>query len=194
MRTKTLRILCLFACFTAVSSGALWGQEHRQWSPQQNKPEGPEGPGWPGGPGGGPGSPGNPHTPRRAEKQARSALGAPQHNALQFGPVGRWWDDRSVVQQIGLNRIQQKRMDSIFDASKPAIVASYKVFLKAQSNLAAVNKDTSADKATVFAAIDAVNNARSDLQKTTSSMLMQIRDEMTAEQIAKLEKISAGPA
>ncbi len=80
-------------------------------------------------------------------------------------------------------------MDSIFDANKPAILSSYKAFLKAQSNLAAVNKDPNADKATVFAGIDAVNNARSDLQKATSAMLIQIRKEMDPDQIGKLEKI-----
>jgi hypothetical protein len=186
MRKKTLRILCLCACFIAVPCLKSWTQGHPQWG--QNKPEGPDGSGWPGGPGA------NPHTPRRADRQSRNAAGAPQRNALQFGPVGRWWDDKSVVQQIGLSKDQQKKMDIIFEANKPAILTSYKAFLKAQSNLNAVNKDTRADKATVFAAIDAVNNARSDLQKTTSAMLMQIRNEMSADQIAKLEKISVGPA
>ena len=186
MRNKTLRILCLFACFPAVPWITLWAQRGQpQWGQQggQNKPEGP---GWQGGPGG----PGNLHNPRRADRETRkNASGAPQHNALQFGPAGRWWDDHSVVQQIGLSRDQQRRMDTIFDANKPAILTSYKVFLKAQSNLTTVNKDTKADKATVFAAIDAVNSARSDLQKATSAMLMQIRGEMTTDQIAKLEKV-----
>jgi len=185
MRNKTLRTMCLFACFLAVPwITSLAQQGHAEWGQQggQNKPEGP---GWQGGPGG----PGNLHNPHRADRDTRNASGAPQHNALQFGPVGRWWDDHSVVQQIGLSRDQQRRMDSIFDANKPAILASYKVFLKAQSTLTAVNKDTKADKNTVFAAIDAVNNARSDLQKATSAMLLQIRGEMTEDQIAKLEKV-----
>jgi Spy/CpxP family protein refolding chaperone len=183
----TLRILCLFACFIAVPGIGSWAQQgHRQWG--QNKPEGPEGPGGPGGVNG-PGGAGNLHTPRRADRQTRNAASGPQHNALQFGPVGRWWDDHSVMQQIGLSRDQQRKMDSIFDANKPAILASYKTFLKAQSNLNAVNKDTNADKATVFSAIDAVNNARSDLQKATSAMLMLIRGEMNPDQIAKLEKV-----
>lgn len=185
MRKKTLRIICLFACFIAAPCLGCWAQHGHA---QQNKPEGPEGPG--GGPGfNAPGGPGNLHTPRGRERQAKSAAGAPQHNALQFGPVGRWWDNHSVMQQIGLSKEQQIRMDSIFDANKPAILSSYKVFLKAQSNMNAVNKDTKADKTTVFAAIDAINNARSDLQKATSAMLMQIRSEMNSDQIAKLEKM-----
>lgn len=187
MRNKTLRIMCLVACFIAVPGLRSWAQHGHA---QQSKPEGPEGPGG-GGPGfnGGPSGPGNLHTPRRADRQTRNAAGAPPHNALQFGPVGRWWDDHSVVQQVGLSKNQQIKMDSIFDANKPAILASYKNFLKAQSNLNKVNKDTSVDKTTVFAAIDAVNNARSDLQKATSAMLMQIRGEMHPDQIAKLENI-----
>lgn len=185
MRNRSLRIICLFACFIAVPGLGSWAQHGHA---QQSKPEGPEGPG--GGPGfNGPGGPGNLHTPRGRERQTKNAEGAPQHNALQFGPVGRWWDNHSVMQQIGLSKDQQIKMDSIFDANKPAILASYKVFLKAQSSLNAVNKDTKADKATVFAAIDAVNNARSDLQKATSAMLMQIRSEMNPDQIAKLEKM-----
>ena len=111
------------------------------------------------------------------------------HNALQFGPVGRWWDDKHVMQSIGLRREQQKRMDAIFDANKPAILDSYKIFLNAQTNLTAVNKDPKANKDQVFAAIDAVNQARSSLQKATSAMLLQIRKEMDTDQIDKLEKI-----
>ena len=111
------------------------------------------------------------------------------HNALQFGPVGRWWDDRAVIQAIGLRREQQKRMDSIFDANKPAIVDSYKDFLKAQANLTSVNKNAQADKTQVFAAIDQVNQARSSLQKATSAMLLQIRQEMDPDQVTKLEQI-----
>jgi len=80
-------------------------------------------------------------------------------------------------------------MDAIFDAHKQAILDSYRVFLKAQANLTAVNKDPHADKNQVFSAIDGVNQARSSLQKTTSEMLLQIRQEMKPDQIDKLEKI-----
>jgi len=113
----------------------------------------------------------------------------PPRNALQFGPVGRWWDNRTVVQAIGLRREQQKRMDAIFDAHKPVILDSYKGFLKAQTDLTVVNKDPQANKDRLFAAIDAVNQARASLQKATSAMLLQIKQEMDPDQINKLEKI-----
>ena len=144
------------------------------------------------GPGGpeGPNSSNHPNAQRGHHPDAtKGKVSSPPHNALQFGPVGRWWDNKTVVQAVGLRKEQAKRMDDIFDANKPAILDSYKTFLKVQSNLATVNKDPQASKDQVFAAIDALNQARSSLQKATSAMLLQIRHEMDPDQINKLEKI-----
>jgi Spy/CpxP family protein refolding chaperone len=124
----------------------------------------------------------------RPRSDAHSA-NAQAHSSVQFGPVGRWWDNRSVVQSVGLSRDQQLRMDSIFNANKPAILSSYKTFLKEQSNLQALNKKKDVDQQQLFAAIDSVNQARATLQKATAQMLLQIKQQMAPEQIEKLEKI-----
>jgi len=108
---------------------------------------------------------------------------------LQLGPVGRWWDDRSVVQSVGLSRMQQKAMDGIFNANKPAILASYKTLLSEKANLDKIGKDPNVDQAKLFSAIDAVNQARASLQKATSQMLLQIRQQMSSDQVGKLEKL-----
>jgi hypothetical protein len=80
-------------------------------------------------------------------------------------------------------------MDAIFNANKPAILASYKAFLSEQSKLDGIGKDPQADKARLFAAIDAVSQARASLQKATTQMLIEIRQQMNSDQIEKLEKI-----
>lgn len=113
----------------------------------------------------------------------------PPRSSVQFGPVGRWWDNKSVVQTVGISTQQQKQMDTIFDANKPAILASYKTFLSQQAKLQALNKNPNVDKASLFAAIDAVNQARSDLQKTTAQMLLEIRQQMAPDQVQKLEQL-----
>ena len=187
--TKTLRILLCCICLALVPSARSLAQGG-EGGGDRDRPGGSGGPGSPGGIGnpagpGGPGAPRELHHPRPAHDKVTSQ----PHNTLQFGPVGRWWDDKTVVQAIGLRREQQRKMDTIFDANKPAILDSYKTFLKAQANLTAVNKDPQADKAKVFAAIDAVNEARGSLQKATSSMLLQIRQEMEPDQITKLENV-----
>lgn len=190
MTANTLRIMCFCICFSAAQAfaqappGGPGGAAHagrlgvpserpaqhgsRNEQHNQNRPQKP-------------GTPA-PISDKRTDAPA-------QHNALQFGPAGRWWDDKSVVQNIGLSNRQQRRMDSIFNSNKPAIVDSYKAFLKAQAHLETVNKDPHPDQAQVFAAIDAVNQARSSLQKATSAMLLQIRKEMSPDQIDKLEKL-----
>jgi Spy/CpxP family protein refolding chaperone len=115
-------------------------------------------------------------------------MGAPR-SSLGFGPVGRWWDDKSVIRAVGIGKTQQQKMDAVFDANKPAILASYKTFLSEQSKLDALNKNPNVDKAQLFAAIDAVSQARATLQKATSQMLLQIRAEMDPNQITKLESL-----
>ena len=145
----------------------------------QGRPPGPP----PGGaPGSGPGAPGGAPP---GSQPSRGSASAP-HSSLGFGPVGRWWDDKSVIHSIGLRAAQQQKMDAIFNANKPAILASYKAFLSEQKKLDELNKDPSADKARLFSAIDAVNKARASLQKATSQTLLEIRAEMDADQVVKL--------
>ena len=198
MKANALRILCFSLCLAAD------GMLHAQTAPPPPPPSGTTSPG-------GvtrPGMPGAPtarprENPKRGEDR-RGPEGSPrqpganatanagqQHNAngLQFGPVGRWWDDKSVVANIGISRQQQQKMDSIFNANRSAIVNSYKTYMKAQDQLQSLNKAAHPDQQQVFAAIDAVNQARADLQKAASAMLLQIRGEMSPDQIDKLEKL-----
>jgi Spy/CpxP family protein refolding chaperone len=111
------------------------------------------------------------------------------HSALGLGPVGRWWDDKSIVQAVGLTKDQTKKMDQIFNANRLAILESYEAFLKEQSKLDALSKDPQVDKARLFAGIDAASQARALLQKTTTQMLLQIRRQMNPDQIARLDKL-----
>jgi Spy/CpxP family protein refolding chaperone len=120
---------------------------------------------------------------------AGKASGTTTREGLQLGPVGRWWDNKSVVRTIGLRRDQQQKMDVIFSANKPAILSSYKTFLSEQAKLNQLSKNPAADKSQLFAAIDAVSWARASLQKATTQMLLQIREQMDTEQIKKLENV-----
>jgi Spy/CpxP family protein refolding chaperone len=126
---------------------------------------------------------------KQAEKPTAANQDSQSKTGIQFGPVGRWWDNKSVVNTIGLTTDQKRRMDTIFTASKPAIVASYQAYLKEQSRLNSLSHNPQADQASTFAAIDAVNQARSALQKATAQMYLQIRQQMNPEQIQKLEKL-----
>lgn len=94
-----------------------------------------------------------------------------------------------MTSRIGLRNEQQRKMDSIFDFNKAAILSSYTTLMAEQAKLDALNKQPQSNSAAIFATIDAVNQARASLQKATTEMLLQIRSSMNADQIQKLQQV-----
>jgi len=190
MKIRFLRIACISFCLVAVTAVGAFAQG-RGGPGGGGPPPGGGGPGGSGGPGGqgGPGGPGGFGTQPPTSMAGPARTNIATHNALQLGPVGRWWDDKTVVQTVGIRRDQQKKMDAIFGANKQAILDSYKTFLSEQAKLDALSKNPKADQVKLFAAIDAVSQARAGLQKATTQMLLQVRQQMDPDQIAKLEKL-----
>lgn len=94
-----------------------------------------------------------------------------------------------MVHAIGLSGGQQKKMDAVFNANKPAILSAYKAFLSEQAKLDTLSKQSQVDQSSVFAAIDSVSEAKANLQKANTQMLLQIRQQMEPDQITKLENL-----
>jgi Spy/CpxP family protein refolding chaperone len=143
-----------------------------------------------GGMGGGMGSPSAASIPR--------AHGAPPPNSgggvvstnrggLQLGPPGRWWDDKKFAKTLGLNGDQQKRMDSVFAQNRDALLNKYDTLQKAETRLEGLTHADHLDEGALFTEIDHVAQARADLEKANTRMLLQLRNEMTPDQIGKLE-------
>jgi Spy/CpxP family protein refolding chaperone len=113
---------------------------------------------------------------------------SPVRGGLQLGPPGRWWDDKSFVKDVGLTKDQQKKMDSIFDANKGAIVDSYNALQREQAKLQTLSQAKTLDEQKIFAQIDAVAQAKVTLEKANAHMLLLVRQQMDAEQQAKMDK------
>ena len=190
MNRSRIKSSLLALCLVAVSATCAWGQHGGG---------GGRGPGGGGGMGDRGGFPGGSRMPDRGGIGPMS-LPSPRANdgdggtsstraGLQLGPVGRWWDDRQVVEAIGLRKDQQKRMDSIFKANKQALVESYKALQREQNKLSGLTQGQQLDKTRMFASIDAVSQARAALEKANTQMILQLREELDAEQIQKLERL-----
>jgi Spy/CpxP family protein refolding chaperone len=184
MNHRLLRDIVLSTCMIAATGLLISAQAQGPGGPPHGGPPGGAGPG-----GFGPGGPGNMGGANNVPRPGSRSDSGAARSSQQFGPVGRWWDDKSVVKSIGLRKDQQKKMDTIFDSNRQAILDSYHSFLSEQAKLDKLNKDPKSDQASIFAAIDSVSKARAALQKTTAQMLLQIRQEMNSEQITKLEKL-----
>jgi multidrug efflux pump subunit AcrA (membrane-fusion protein) len=111
------------------------------------------------------------------------------NGGIKLGPSGRWWDDRAARQQVGITHDQQRRMDTIFDANKQAILSTYREYEKQKANLDALSKDPKVEQSKLFEAIDAANEAKTALQKARTQMLLQIRQQLGSDQVTKLDTL-----
>jgi Spy/CpxP family protein refolding chaperone len=106
---------------------------------------------------------------------------------LQLGLSGRWWDDHGTARKLRLNSDQQTRMDSIFESNRPALTNLYANLQHEEGNLAGLSHADLQDETKVFAAIDRVSHARSDLEKQYAHMLLQIRQQLDPQQLDALD-------
>ena len=109
------------------------------------------------------------------------------HGGLQLGPPGRWWDDKHYVKQLKLTDDQQRHMDAIFEQNRPVLLKRYEVLEQEEQHMDILAHAKIMDEPALFAQIDRVEQARADLGKATTHYLVQLRNELGADQIAKLE-------
>jgi Spy/CpxP family protein refolding chaperone len=107
---------------------------------------------------------------------------------LQLGPPGRWWDDKHFAKDLKLRPDQQKHMDSIFEQNRPALLKRYEELMQEQDRMEALTHAKTLDENALFAQIDRVAQARAALEKANTHLLYQLRAEMDADQVGKLEQ------
>lgn len=112
---------------------------------------------------------------------------------LQLGPPGRWWDNKDFARTIGLNSLQQKHMDDVFGASRDTLVKLNKNLLHEEAQLEKITRSHELDENQIFQQIDRVTAARGDLEKAYAHMQLQIRKEMTAQQVGKMDEMMPVP-
>ena len=107
---------------------------------------------------------------------------------LQLAPPGRWWDDKHFAKDLKLRPDQQRHMDLLFEQNRPALLKQYETLQQEQNRMEALTHARMLEESALFAQIDRVAQARADLEKANAHLLLQIRGEMDADQIARLEQ------
>ena len=139
-----------------------------------------------GGPGsGGPGSVGN--GPPQPGQRGQGSGNRPR-TGVQFGPPARWWDDKDYAKTLKLRPEQQARMDAIFDENRSVLQTRLQSVQQAEAQMDALSKSPAPDQDALFARIDQVAQARAELEKAYTRMVLELRKEMDPEQIKRLEK------
>ena len=138
-------------------------------------------------PGGGPGV-GGPGPVAGPPPQQRGP-GPEGRPGFQLGPPGRWWDDRATVKSLRLSPEQRTRMDAIFEQNRGELQARFENVRQAEMQMEELARSDAPVEVALFAQIDRVAQARAELEKANTHLLLQLRREMDAEQIRRLEKM-----
>ncbi|HEX3987729.1 MAG TPA: Spy/CpxP family protein refolding chaperone [Acidobacteriaceae bacterium] len=136
--------------------------------------QGPDGPGPGGRDRGGPGGPG-------------FGGPAPMDHMFHDGHFGRWWNDPQLAQQIGLTDQQKQQMDQIFLQHRLKLIDLNANLEKQEVMFRPMIEADQPDETKILAQIDAIAQARADLEKADARMLFDLRKTLTPEQWTKLK-------
>lgn len=124
--------------------------------------------------------------PRNAPDSAGTV--STMRGGLQLGPPGRWWDDTHFAKQLKLRSDQQRHMDSLFEENRLHLLRRLETLQVEQNRMEALTHAKTPDEPGLFAQIDRVAQARAELEKGYTHLLLQIRNEMDPDQIGRLEQ------
>ena len=143
-----------------------------------------QGPG-PGGPPPGPVGPGGRETPPPPRPNR-----PPMERSL---PPGTWWRNPDMVQKLGINSDQQKKIEDVFQQYRLQLVDLDASLKKAELTLEPLMSADSPDETKTLAEIDKVAQARAELEKANARFLFAIRRVLTPDQWKKLQELPHPP-
>jgi Spy/CpxP family protein refolding chaperone len=103
------------------------------------------------------------------------------------GHFGRWWDNPEMAQKLGITDQQKKQMDDIFLQHRLKLIDLNANLEKQETLLHPMIEADQPDETKILAQIDAVAQARADLEKANARMLFDLRKTLTPDQWQKLK-------
>jgi Spy/CpxP family protein refolding chaperone len=104
---------------------------------------------------------------------------------------GRWWDNQKNAQLFRLKTEQVQHMDAVIEANKDTLLTLYSNLQHEQQHFVDMPREDLRDETKVFAQIDRIAQARAELEKANFHTLIQIRAQLTPDQLFALDKLIA---
>jgi protein CpxP len=111
----------------------------------------------------------------------------PMERAFHLGPHGRWWNNPEWAQKLGLTSDQQKRMEAVFEQSRPSLMDLSSTVHKEETAMEPLLAADQPDEGKILAQIDRVAQARAELEKANARMLLGLRRVLTSDQWKTLQ-------
>jgi Spy/CpxP family protein refolding chaperone len=113
----------------------------------------------------------------------------PMARAFHGVEHGRWWDNPRLAQQIGLTDDQKKKMDDIFQQHRLKLIDLDAALQKQEAVMHPLIEADQPDESKILSQIDAIAQARAELEKDRARMLFSIRQTLTPDQWKKLQAV-----
>jgi Spy/CpxP family protein refolding chaperone len=114
----------------------------------------------------------------------------PMERSFRAGGPGRWWDNPNVAQQVGVTDDQKKKMDDIFQQHKVQLIDLKAALEKQEAVMQPLIEADQPDEGKILSQIDAIAQARAELEKANARMLFGIRTVLTPDQWKKLRTMA----
>jgi periplasmic protein CpxP/Spy len=111
----------------------------------------------------------------------------PMERAFHLGPHGRWWNNPDWVQKLSLTADQQKKMEAVFEQSRPSLMDLSSSLRKEETAMEPLLAADQPDEGKILAQIDRVAQARAELEKANARMLLGLRRVLTPDQWKTLQ-------
>jgi len=109
-----------------------------------------------------------------------------------MAPPGTWWRNQSYITKLSLTADQQKKMDEVFQQARIKLIDLKATFDREEAILEPLLKAERLDEIKVAAQLDKVADARAELEKANSRMLLGVRMVLTPEQWKMLNSPKLG--
>jgi Spy/CpxP family protein refolding chaperone len=101
----------------------------------------------------------------------------------------KFWQIERFQKGLGLSSDQITRLESVYQAAEPTLRAQKAAFDKCEQKLSKTISDPKSDESQVLAAVERLDAARAELNKTRTLQLFRIRRILTDAQNAKMKEM-----
>ena len=104
---------------------------------------------------------------------------------------GAWWTNSTIIAGLGLSEDQRARIGRAFDTHSRTIINNTSMLEKEETQLARLLEAESLDRGAVLSQTNRVIQARSEVERETAVMTLEMREQLSRPQWMKLQEMQA---
>ena len=105
----------------------------------------------------------------------------------QGGPPGKWWDTPEMSRKLGITADQQKKMDEVFQQNRLKLIDLHAALDREEAVFDPLWQAAQLDDSKILPEIDRIAQARAELEKAESRLLLGLRHVLTIDQWRMLD-------